>query len=93
MQDWLRLELGFRGIIVSDDFSMAAAGRGAVNPAVKSLAAGADMVLAWPSDIRQTCRDILSALEEGSLSRERLREAAGRIIFEKIRLGMTGGEN
>ncbi|MDR1318010.1 MAG: hypothetical protein LBJ90_00165, partial [Treponema sp.] len=34
LEGWLRGELGFRGIIVSDDFSMAAAGRGADNPAV-----------------------------------------------------------
>ncbi|MDR2134776.1 MAG: glycoside hydrolase family 3 protein [Treponema sp.] len=91
MEDWLRAGLGFRGIIVSDDFSMAAAGSGAVNPAVRSLAAGADMVLVWPSDIRRTHRAILSALDDGSLSRERLREAAERIIFEKIRMGIIDG--
>jgi beta-N-acetylhexosaminidase len=93
MEDWLRNALGFRGIILSDDFSMAAAGSGVLNPAVRSLAAGADMVLVWPSDIRRTCRAILSALDEGSLSRERLREAAERIIFEKIRLGIIDGNS
>jgi beta-N-acetylhexosaminidase len=91
MNDWLRGELGFHGIIVADDFSLAAAGRGALNPVVQSLAAGADMALVWPSDIRRTYGAILSALDEGSLSRERLREAAERIIFEKIRLGVIDG--
>ena len=92
MGDWLRQELGFEGIILCDDFSMAAAGgTGHLKPeaaAVLSLAAGADMVLVWPPDLRRTHRAILAALNDGRLSRERLREAAGRIIFEKIRMGL-----
>jgi len=92
MGDWLRQELGFEGIIICDDFSMASAGgTGHLKPetaAVLSLAAGADMVLVWPPDLRRTHRAILAALNDGKLSRERLREAAGRIIFEKIRTGL-----
>ena len=101
LQGWLRQELGFSGIIVSDDFSMtAAAGTsiadktaegGQARAAVRSLAAGADMVLVWPPDLRRTHREILSALEDQRLSRKRLQEAAGRIIFEKIRMGITDG--
>ena len=95
MGDWLRQELGFEGIIVCDDFSMAAASQNSLKPeiaAVLSLAAGADMVLVWPPDIRRTHRAILAALDDGRLSRERLREAAGRIIFEKIRIGLLHDE-
>ncbi|MDR0455568.1 MAG: glycoside hydrolase family 3 protein [Treponema sp.] len=107
MGEWLRQELGFEGIIVCDDFSMAAAagpvaasGTAAANQsqlkpetaAVLSLAAGADMVLVWPPDLRRTHRAIVAALDDGSLSRERLREAAGRIIFEKIRMGLIHDE-
>jgi beta-N-acetylhexosaminidase len=104
MNEWLRHELGFNGIIICDDFSMASAG----NPtsatdadriqkpeiaAVLSLAAGADMVLVWPPDLRRTHRAILNAINDGTLSHERLREAAGRIIFEKIRMGIIGMES
>jgi len=102
MGDWLRQELGFEGIIVCDDFSMAAAngpaaagGQGSLKPeaaAVLSLAAGADMVLVWPPDLRRTHRAIVAALDDGRLSRERLREAAGRIILEKIRIGLLHDE-
>ena len=95
MNGWLREELGFEGIIISDDFSMAAASGTGLSPeqaAVRSLAAGADMILVWPPDIRRTHRAILTALASGGLSRGRLREAAARIIFEKIRMGLINDE-
>jgi beta-N-acetylhexosaminidase len=57
--------------------------------AVEALAAGADMVMTWPRNIASVHGAILSALEEGRLPRQRLREAAGRIIAEKIRYGLV----
>jgi beta-N-acetylhexosaminidase len=106
MNNWLRQELGFDGIIICDDFSFASAispasvrgpasakGTDRIKPetaAVLSLAAGADMVLVWPPDIRRTHRAILAAINDGTLSYERLLEAATRIIFEKIRMGIMG---
>jgi beta-N-acetylhexosaminidase len=90
---WLRGELGFQGIVMADDFSMAALVPGGLSPAeaaVRALEAGADMVMAWPGQIRAVHAGILGALGEGRLSRERLREAAARIIAEKIRLGLCG---
>jgi beta-N-acetylhexosaminidase len=92
---WLRGELGFTGMVIADDFSMAAASAAGLSPeaaALKSLAAGADMVIVWPGNIRRTHRVLLAALRNGSLPRERLREAAERIIGEKIRLGIIAGE-
>jgi beta-N-acetylhexosaminidase len=89
MQNWLRDELGFDGLIISDDFIMEAAGD--LKPeeaAVLSIAAGADMILVWPQALLQTHQAILSALEDGCLSRQRLQEAVSRIIYEKIRLGL-----
>ena len=112
LNDWLRDELGFSGILICDDFSMAAAGSAAVSnkvaisntvavsnaappdsalAATKSLAAGADMVMVWPQDIRRTHRAIQNSIADGSLPIERLREAAARIIFEKIRMGLITG--
>jgi beta-N-acetylhexosaminidase len=95
MGTWLRGELGFTGLIVADDFSMAAvtaSGLTAEEAAVRSLAAGADMVMAWPGNIRRVHGAILSAVRRGELSRERLRDAAERVLFEKIRLGVIDDE-
>ncbi len=89
MEDWLRGELGFSGLLISDDFSMASAGM--LSPdklAVMSIAAGADMVLVWPKDLRRTHSAIMYALYDGRLSRERLRNTAYRIIITKINMGL-----
>ena len=101
MDIWLRQELGFEGIIICDDFLMAAAR----NPfpgsteyltpetaAVRSLAAGADMVMVWPSGLRQTHAEIRSALDDGRLTRERLRDASARIILEKLRMRLIDND-
>ncbi|MDR0690374.1 MAG: glycoside hydrolase family 3 protein [Spirochaetaceae bacterium] len=91
IRDWLRGELGFSGMVLTDDFSMEAAaapGRGEGDAAVEALIAGADMVMAWPATLRRTHRAVLRALEDGRLPRERLREAAERILFEKLRFGI-----
>jgi beta-N-acetylhexosaminidase len=92
MTGWIRGELGFPGLLITDDFSMAAiasSGLGPEEAAVEALIAGADMVMTWPGNIAPVHRAILSALEEGRLPRQRLREAARRIIAEKIRYGLV----
>ena len=89
MQNWLRGELGFGGIIISDDFKMVAAGEKSRElAAVRSIVAGTDMVLVWPADLSRTHSAIISGLENGQLSRDRLLDAAQRIIYEKLRMGI-----
>jgi len=89
MNDWLRDEIGFEGIIISDDFTMAAAGD--LKPedsSVLSIAAGSDMVLVWPMFLRKTHDAFIAALEDGTLARERLIDAAQRIIYEKLMMNL-----
>jgi beta-N-acetylhexosaminidase len=91
IRDWLRGNLGFTGIVVADDFSMsavAASGLDSGTAAVEALNAGVDMVMTWPRNLASVHRAILTALQEGRLSREQLRESVARIIFEKIRYGL-----
>ena len=91
IEDWLRGELGFNGIAMADDFAMvalAASGLSAADAAVQALNAGIDMIMTWPRDITAVHSAILEALRNGHLPRERLLEAAGRVIAEKIRYGI-----
>jgi len=91
IQGWLRGELGFDGIVLADDFSMgavAAAGIDPVTAAVEALNAGVDMIMVWPKNLAAMHESILRALHDGRLPRERLLEAAGRIIAGKMRYGL-----
>jgi len=93
MGKWLRGDLGFDGIIVSDDFIMAAAGNTSPEEAaVLSVIAGSDMILVWPAHLTKTHNAFIAALEDGRLSRERLQDAAQRIIYEKLKMGLIDGE-
>jgi len=93
MKNWLRDELGFDGIIISDDFTMAAAGSiKSEDAAVLSVIAGSDMILVWPGNLPKTYQAIMTALEDGRLSRERLQEAVQRIIYEKLKMGLVNEE-
>jgi len=91
IEDWLRGELGFEGIAMADDFAMAAVAARGISPtaaAVDALNAGIDMIMTWPQYLSRVHAAILEALNNGRLPRERLLEAAGRIIAEKIRFGL-----
>lgn len=80
----LRGELGFEGVLVSDALEMKAiADRyGEAAGARLALAAGADQVIVAVPELATTlaCRDaVLGALRDGSLSEERVFEAALRV--------------
>jgi len=92
IKDWLRVELGFRGIVLADDFSMGAVAARGLSPgaaAVEALNAGVDMIIVWPKDVIAVHASILSALKEKRISRERLVEAASRVITEKLRYDVS----
>jgi beta-N-acetylhexosaminidase len=89
---WLRDGLGYRGIILGDDFSMgaiSAAGLREEEAIVDALNAGVDMVMTWPRNLARVHRSILKALDEGRITRKRLEEASARILYEKIRYGLA----
>jgi beta-N-acetylhexosaminidase len=88
IKDWLRGELGFKGIVLADDFSMGAIAASGISPgvaAVEAINAGVDMIIVWPKDVIAVHASILNALKEKRVSRERLEEAASRVIAEKLR--------
>ncbi|WP_420115191.1 glycoside hydrolase family 3 N-terminal domain-containing protein [Pseudactinotalea sp.] len=79
--EYLRDELGFTGVAVTDGLDMGAltVTHSDAEIAVEALNAGADLLLS-PGDVRAARDGILAALEDGSLDRDRLTEAAGRVI-------------
>jgi beta-N-acetylhexosaminidase len=81
--------MGFNGVILADDFAMGAVTRNPGEAAVEALNAGVDMLMAWPLNINAIHTAILDALREGRLSRARLEDAAARIVYEKLRLGIV----
>ncbi len=94
--DLLRTDLGFGGLVVSDDLEMAAAaGRaGAVGTAsaaelgeeaVTALAAGCDLLITTSTLARGSAIEqaIVKAVQSGTLSEERLDQAVTRILLVK----------
>lgn len=87
--DIARDELGFDGVMITDDLGMllssgVAAYDDPVGNAVAALAAGNDMVLMVAGSTPQTASEmvsgIIAAVEEGRLPSERLRDAAERVM-------------
>ncbi len=88
MTIWLKKDLAFRGILLADDFRMGAIAALGLNPykaVVESIAAGADMVITWPEDLERLHSAVMQALSKGELDRDRLRDAARRIVYQKLR--------
>ncbi len=85
---FLREELGFSGLVVTDAMEMAGA-RGAWSgaAAVRALQAGADVVL-LPPDPGVAVKAIARAVSEGELAPERLDAAVLRVLEAKERLGL-----
>ncbi len=84
----LREELNFNGVIITDDLEMAAIRNnfGVNEAAVKSILAGADILLVCHTPATQigVYNYLLSAVEEGRISEERIDKSVERIIRLKL---------
>jgi beta-N-acetylhexosaminidase len=76
--EFLRDELGFEGVAITDSMGMGAVMRPG-KPAVDALNAGADLLL-MPPDTRRTHRVVADAIESGEIPRGRVEEAAARVV-------------
>lgn len=88
--DLLRNDLGFEGVAITDSLGMGAVisqGR----PAVDALAAGADLLL-MPADTPRTHGVLTRAIRQGDLSRERVEEAAARVVAVQLWQQRTSAE-
>lgn len=84
----LREQLGFDGIVLSDDFRMGGlTGQcGAGEAAVRFLLAGGDLILCGPQHEaqREIMEALLSAASDGTLTEERIDESVARILQKKM---------
>ncbi len=81
-------ELGFGGIIITDDLGMDAISDYTDSPYVTAFLAGNDMLCATDSE---ACFEALSeAVSDGRITEERLNESVLRIIGAKIEYGIIG---
>jgi beta-N-acetylhexosaminidase len=80
--DFLREELGFDGVAITDSLGMGAALTEAY-PAVRALRAGADLLL-MPVDAATTHRLVVEAIESGQVPRARVEEAATRVVAVQL---------
>jgi beta-glucosidase-like glycosyl hydrolase/CubicO group peptidase (beta-lactamase class C family) len=89
LEELLRGELGFRGLVVSDALDMGGAREGAWDGevAVSALRAGVDMLLV-PPDPLVTHRAVVRAVRRGDLSEARLDRSVLRILEAKEALGL-----
>jgi len=83
----LREELGFDGVIMTDDLLMAAAETGNEgSKVVQAIQAGNDLLLT--GSYRNELRQIKEAVEAGEITEARLDESVMRILKWKLKLGV-----
>lgn len=87
----LRSELGYDGIIITDAMNMAAVTDyyEADVAAIMALKAGADMIL-MPEDFQQAYEGVLQAVQDGTVSQERVDDSLKRIYRVKLRDRVAG---
>lgn len=89
--DLLRNELGFDGVVITDDLEMGATANYLkfVDVGVMAVEAGADIALVCHEydHQKEVCDGILYAVRSGEISEERIDESVRRIIRMKMRLG------
>ena len=83
----LRGELGYKGVIITDGMAMGAITRQyeSGEAAILSLQAGADIILG-PKNFVEAFDAVMAAIEEGTLTEERIDESVRRILTLKAKL-------
>ena len=89
--DVLRGELGFKGVVCTDSFSMGAITQyfHPADAAVRYIQAGGDILL-MPASLRDAYDGILTAVQGGTISEERIDESVLRILAAKKAAGLIG---
>lgn len=89
INDWLKGELGFEGIVITDSHNMGAIinSYSSGEAAVKAIQAGADMIL-MPYELSEAVEALEKAVESGEITVDRLNESVGKILEKKRKLSL-----
>ena len=81
----LKEEMGFTGVAITDAMNMGAIANhySSAEAAVRAVQAGIDMIL-MPADFISAYNGVLEAVNNGSISQERLNDALTRILTVKL---------
>ena len=88
----LREQLGFEGLVVTDSLAMGAITQEYTpgQAALEALNAGCDLLL-MPAGLEEAFEAVVTALENGTLSQERLDQSVERILEYKLEYGLLNG--
>ena len=86
--DWLRKDMGYNGVVVTDDMDMGALAKHYTfgDMAVQSILAGSDILLVCHAyeHMQEAYNGLMKAVKDGRISKERLDESVKRILLMKM---------
>ena len=86
--DWLRKDMGYNGVVVTDDMDMGALAKHYTfgDMAVQSILAGSDILLVCHEyeHMQEAYNGLMKAVKEGRISKDRLDESVKRILLMKM---------
>ena len=90
--DWLRKDMGYNGVVVTDDMDMGALAKHYTfgDMAVQSILAGSDILLVCHEyeHMQAAYNGLMKAVKDGRISKERLDESVKRILLMKMSQGL-----
>ena len=86
--DWLRKDMGYKGVVVTDDMDMGALAKHYTfgDMAVQSIQAGSDILLVCHEyeHMQAAYNGLMKAVKDGTISKERLDASVKRILLMKL---------
>ena len=86
--DWLRKDMGYNGVVVTDDMDMGALAKHYTfgDMAVQSILAGSDILLVCHEyeHMQEAYNGLMKAVKDSRISKERLDESVKRILLMKM---------
>ena len=90
--DWLRKDIGYNGVVVTDDMDMGALAKHYTfgDMAVQSILARSDILLVCHEyeHMQEAYNGLMKAVKDGRISKERLDESVKRILLMKMSRGL-----